>query len=239
MIHHKAARNHDIFKHKNFVKKERNLKSSVVWEIHVLVYRYDQFTWSPSQGLFKQTKLWYQNIFYSFDFMTDRLELRVLVQMNLYPKHVISLLKIKSAIGKFPTKYHQKIINTLFSRFVLGTSFPKRRFTSEEESQSFRQLGLTPSTALTVIPIQSAISNSSNGLVSTIMAIIMIPINIVLSILSSITGNATNATQQPTASSAGPSSSNNPNLRRRKSSFHFFIENWALFRKIFFSRMCL
>lgn len=155
--------------------------------------------------------------------MTDRLELRVLVQMNLYPKHVISLLKIKSAIGKFPTKYHQKIINTLFSRFVLGTSFPKRRFTSEEESQSFRQLGLTPSTALTVIPIQSAISNSSNGLVSTIMAIIMIPINIVLSILSSITGNATNATQQPTASSAGPSSSNNPNLRRRKSSFQFFL----------------
>merc|ERR1719394_2064769 len=112
--------------------------------------------------------------------------------------------------------------NQICDRFVLGTSFPKRRFTSEEESQSFRQLGLTPSTALTVIPIQSAISNSSNGLVSTIMAIIMIPINIVLSILSSITGNATNATQQPTASSAGPSSSNNPNLRRRKSLFQFF-----------------
>lgn len=105
--------------------------------------------------------------------------------------------------------------NQICDRFVLGTSFPKRRFTSEEESQSFRQLGLTPSTALTVIPIQSAISNSSSGLVSTIMAIIMIPINIVLSILSSITGRQTNETQQPTASSAGPSSSNNPNLRRR------------------------
>jgi hypothetical protein len=105
--------------------------------------------------------------------------------------------------------------NQICDRFVLGTSFPKRRFTSEEESKSFRQLGLTPSTALTVIPIQSAISNSSNGIISTIMAIIMIPINIVLSILSGITGRQTNETQQPTASSAGPPSSNNPNLRRR------------------------
>jgi len=105
--------------------------------------------------------------------------------------------------------------NQICDRFVLGTSFPKRRFTSEEESKSFRQLGLTPSTALTVIPIQSAISNSSNGVISMIMTIIMIPINIVLSILSGITGRQTNDVQQPTASSAGPSSSNNPNLRRR------------------------
>ena len=46
--------------------------------------------------------------------------------------------------------------------------------------------------------------------------------NIVWSILSSITERQTNETQQPTASSAGQSSSNNPNLRRRNSSIHFF-----------------
>ena len=65
------------------------------------------------------------------------------------------------------------------------------------------------------------------------MAIIMIPINIVLSILSSITGNAANATQQPTASSAGPSSSKNPNLRRRKSLFQFFYRKLSLIPKNF------
>ena len=50
---------------------------------------------------------------------------------------------------------------------------------------------------------------------------------IVLSILSSITGRQTNETQQPTASSAGPPSSNNPNLRRRNSSIHFFTAGLA------------
>jgi len=107
------------------------------------------------------------------------------------------------------------IENQICEKFVFGTSFPKRRFTSDEESKSFRELGLTPSTALTVIPIQSAISTSSNGIITTIMTVIMIPINIILSILSSIMGRQNNDIPQPMTSSSGQSSSNNPNLRRR------------------------
>ena len=46
-----------------------------------------------------------------------------------------------------------------FFSFILGTSFPKKRFTEEEENETFRALGLTPTSTLTVIPKHSTSSS--------------------------------------------------------------------------------
>ena len=73
----------------------------------------------------------------------------------------------------------------LLRNFVLGTTIPKRRFTSEDESQDFRSLGLTPASVLTVIP-KSNSSGGGGGLLGSIMAIPFFFVNLIIKILGSI-----------------------------------------------------
>merc|ERR1739838_133449 len=104
--------------------------------------------------------------------------------------------------------------------FTFGTTFPKRRFTVEEENDSFRQLGLTPSSTLTVIPAASS-SNAagSNDIFTMIMSLLMIPINLV----SWIFGLFTGAAQQQSIDQSAPSSSKGPSTNdaaRRRNMAH-------------------
>merc|ERR1712106_807312 len=78
--------------------------------------------------------------------------------------------------------------------FTFGTIFPKRRFTREDEHDSFRQCGLTPSSTLQVIPAPGASSNQGEGLMAMVMALVMMPIQLIQWLIGMFTG--ANTTQQ-------------------------------------------
>lgn len=63
---------------------------------------------------------------------------------------------------------------------------PKRRFTSEDENQDFRSLGLTPASVLTVIPQLSSSVSNTGGLLGTILAIPYFIVNLLIKLLGSI-----------------------------------------------------
>jgi len=78
--------------------------------------------------------------------------------------------------------------------FTFGTIFPKRRFTREDEHDSFRQCGLTPSSTLQVIPAPGASSNQGEGFMAMVMALVMMPIQLIQWLIGMLTG--ANTTQQ-------------------------------------------
>lgn len=63
---------------------------------------------------------------------------------------------------------------------------PKRRFTSEDENQDFRSLGLTPASVLTVIPQSSSSVSNNGGLLGTIIGIPYFIVNLLIKLLGSI-----------------------------------------------------
>jgi len=101
--------------------------------------------------------------------------------------------------------------------FIFGTTMPKRRFTSEDENQDFRSLGLTPASVLTVIPQSSSSVSNNGGLLGTIIGIPYFIVNLLIKLLGSIfPGGNTPPAETPSQNQRKPEHSRDANVRRRR-----------------------
>ncbi|XP_074652608.1 UBX domain-containing protein 4-like [Tubulanus polymorphus] len=111
------------------------------------------------------------------------------------------------------------------SNVSLSTMFPRRTFTDDEMSDTFRNLGLAPSAAIIVIPSSSAVSRPSGGAASIVTMILAPFIAIWTFLYSLLFGRQHSPVNQPGSSSVAtppPSTDTTATggVRRRQGRLH-------------------